>query len=146
MTELDTLDRALIAALRRNGRAAISDLAAELAVTRATVRARIERLSRAGEILGFTVLLRGDAEDAPVRGVMMVRISGKGADRVVRALDKLAEVRAIHTTNGRWDLVLELGADTLGALDAVLRKIRLIDGVENSETSLFLATKRASGA
>lgn len=142
MAELDELDRGLIAALRRNARTAISDLAAELGVTRATVRARIDRLERQGEILGFTVVLRSDAFDAPVRGATMIEISGRGADRVIRALEGLAEVQAIHTTNGRWDLVVELGAETLSALDAVLRRIRLIDGVENSETSIFLATRR----
>lgn len=143
---MDDLDQALLAALRRDGRASISDLAGRLGVTRATIRARMDRLRREGEIVGFTAVLRGDAEALPVRGVTLIEIGGKGADRIIRTLDGLRETQAIHTTNGRWDLVVELGAETLAALDDALRQIRMIDGVENSETSLYLATKRTSRA
>ena len=41
------------------------------------------------------------------------------------------------------DLVVELGTSDLIAFDQVLRRIRLIPGVTNSETSLLLATPRS---
>jgi DNA-binding Lrp family transcriptional regulator len=77
---------------------------------------------------------------------MMIDVEGHAADRVVRALGGLAEVSAIHTTNGRWDLVAELSAATLSDFDAVLRRIRLIPGITGSETSLLLATPRSTRA
>jgi DNA-binding Lrp family transcriptional regulator len=52
-------------------------------------------------------------------------------------------VVALHTTNGRWDLVAELRADTLEAFDKVLSAIRLIQGISNTETSLLLTTDKA---
>jgi DNA-binding Lrp family transcriptional regulator len=137
-------DQKLIAALRRDGRASISTLAAELGLSRATVRTRIDKLVGAGEILGFTAVLRGDAQDLPVRGMMLIEIEGKGTDRIVSLLNGISAVQTIHSTNGRWDLLIELGTETLAELDAVLRRIRLIDGVANSETNLYLATKRAT--
>ena len=140
---MDNLDISLIGILRRNGRASISDIAAELGVTRTTVRTRLERLTRDGEILGFSVVLRGDVEDMPVRGIMLIQISGKGTERIIRQLAAMPEIRAIHTTNGRWDIVAELGAESLSELDVVLRKIRLFDGVDSSETNLYLATTRS---
>lgn len=140
---MDETDHKLIAVLRRNARASVSEIAANLGVTRATVRARMDRLTTEGEIVGYTAILRGDAEDAPVRGVMLIEIEGKGSDRIIRRLSGMAEVRTIHTTNGRWDVVIELSADTLPKLDTVLRNIRQIDGVLNSETSLYLTTKRS---
>jgi DNA-binding Lrp family transcriptional regulator len=60
MIILDELDSQLIAALRRDGRASLSVLAADLKVTRATVRTRMTRLQTAGDIAGFTVLTRAD--------------------------------------------------------------------------------------
>lgn len=66
MAELDETDRKLIAALRHNARAALSDLALELGLSRTTVRARIERLERRGEIVGYSVVLRGDVARDPV--------------------------------------------------------------------------------
>ena len=68
------------------------------------------------------------------------------ADRVVRALGGFPEVSTIHTTNGRWDLVVELGTASLTDFDAVLRRIRLIAGITGSETSLLLATPRTTRA
>ena len=143
---MDAIDGKLIAALRRDGRASISELAAILEVSRATVRSRIERLERDGEILGYTVVLRGDALEMPVRGIMLIAIEGRGTERVIRQLSGIGEVGAIHTTNGKWDLIAELAADTLTHFDDVLRRIRLIEGIEQSETNLLLATRRSARA
>ncbi|WP_417412334.1 Lrp/AsnC ligand binding domain-containing protein, partial [Hoeflea sp.] len=51
-----------------------------------------------------------------------------------------------HTTNGRWDLLVELSASSLTVFEAVLRKIRLVPGITNSETSLLLSTPRSTRA
>jgi DNA-binding Lrp family transcriptional regulator len=141
---MDGLDQQLLSILRGDGRASVSDLAVTLGTTRATVRARLDKLQKSGEILGFTVTLRSDLEEMPVRGVTMIEIEGKGTGRIVAALNGLPEVQAIHTTNGRWDLMVDVGADSLNKLDSVLNKIRLIDGVQNSETNLCLTTIRRS--
>jgi DNA-binding Lrp family transcriptional regulator len=55
----------------------------------------------------------------------------------------LPEVLAVHSTNGRWDLIAELGTRTLEELDGVLLKIRSYEGVLASETNLLLTTRRA---
>lgn len=141
-----SLDERLITLLRHDGRRSISDLAAELGVSRATVRTRMERLQQSGEILGYTVILRGDTVDLPVRGIMLIEVEGHAADKVIRSLSGLPEISAVHTTNGRWDLIVELGATSLTDLDAVLRRIRLIPGITGSETNLLLATARSTRA
>lgn len=141
---MDSLDQQIIDSLRRNGRASVSDLAARFGVTRTTVRTRMEKLEAAGEILGYTVILRNDEYALPVRGIMLIKIAGSGTDNIIARLNGLPEVSAIHTTNGAWDLIIELGTDTLSSLDDVLRRIRLIDGISASETNLYLTTKRST--
>lgn len=143
MSDLDDIDNRLIAELRRDGRAALSDLADRLGIARATVRARMERLQARGEIAGFTVVTRGDATASPVRGLMMVAIEGRGAERITARLQGMPEVQAVHSTNGRWDLIAEIGTRTLEEFDGVLFRIRGLDGVTASETSLLLSTRRA---
>lgn len=140
--EVDKTDERLIAALRHDARASISELSLRLDMSRTTVRARMERLVQRGDILGFTVVLKEDTLHDPVRGLMMIGIEGRGTERIVRQLHGLSEVRAIHSTNGRWDLIVELGTTTLEALDAALARIRLLDGVQSSETSLLLSTRK----
>ena len=90
---MDDLDHALIRALRQDARAPLSSLSALLGVSRATVRARIDKLRKSGEIVGFTVLLKGDVARDPVRGLMMLGIEGRGADRIKRQLAGLPEVQ-----------------------------------------------------
>ncbi len=141
---MDKVDERLISALRHDARASLSDLAAQLNLSRTTVRSRIERLQTRGDILGFTVVLKEDVLRDPVRGLMLIGIEGRGTNRIVRQLQGLSEVRAIHTTNGRWDLIVELGTETLEDFDAALAKVRLIEGVTTSETNLLLATKKNS--
>lgn len=140
---MDNVDRTLLSALRRNGRASLSDLAAALGISRATVRARIEKLETRGVIQGYTVQIAQDLVEAPVRGLMMLAISGPGAERVMHKLTGHAAVNRVHSTNGKWDLIVEVGTQTLEELDQVLFDIRRIDGVETSETSLLLNTRKA---
>jgi DNA-binding Lrp family transcriptional regulator len=141
---MDDTDRALISTLRHDARASLSDLATNLGVSRTTIRSRIERLQRSGEIVGFSVVLKGDAARVPVRGLMMLGIEGRGTDRILRQLNGLSAVRTSHTTNGRWDIIVEIGAETLEEFDRVLSQIRRMDGIVSSETSLLLSTRKAS--
>ncbi|MBF2718162.1 Lrp/AsnC family transcriptional regulator [Agrobacterium vitis] len=143
---MDDLDEKLVTLLRHNGRRSISDLALETGTSRATVRARLERLERDGTILGYTVILRADTVDLGVRGIMMIEIQGHVTDKVIRALSGFPEISAVHSTNGRWDLIVELGAATLTDFDSVLRRVRLVPGITNSETSLILSTPRSTRA
>ena len=144
MSELDDTDQRLIAELRRDGRIALSDLADRLGLARATVRARMERLQARGEIVGFTVLTRSDVSALPVRALMMIAIEGRGQERITARLVGLPEVMAVHSTNGKWDLIVELATESLADLDEVIRRIRNIDGVMTSETNLLLSTRRAT--
>ncbi|TIO04430.1 MAG: Lrp/AsnC family transcriptional regulator, partial [Mesorhizobium sp.] len=71
---MDALDERLVTLLRHDARRSVSDLALDLGVSRATVRGRMERLEKSGEIIGYTVVLRADAVDQRIRGVMMIEI------------------------------------------------------------------------
>ena len=65
---------------------------------------------------------------------------GPAASRSDHAVRGIPQVRALHTTNGAWDLVAELHADNRVEFERVLRGIRAMDGVSKSETSLLLTT------
>jgi DNA-binding Lrp family transcriptional regulator len=138
---MDQTDRTLIRLLRENARLSVSALAASCEVSRGTVQNRLDRLLADGTIQGFTLRLRAEFGREQVRAVTMVEVAGGRMAGVVRALRGLPEVTAVHTTNGRWDLVVELAADTLAAFDAVLRRVRQIDGIAASETSLLLSDR-----
>jgi DNA-binding Lrp family transcriptional regulator len=140
---MDEMDHRLIAALRHDARMGLSDLAVRLGVSRGTARARLAKLQARGDIVGFSVVTSADVARDPVRGMMMIGIEGRGTERVARQLGQMAEVRAVHSTNGRWDVIIEIGTETLEQFDAVLTRIRRLDGIVSSETSLLLKTSKA---
>lgn len=136
----DDLDRRMIAHLRADGRASLSAVADALGVARGTVQSRLERLLDTGTLLGFTARVREDYDLNTVRAVMMIEVVGKSTTQVIRKLRGMTEIHALHTTNGNWDLVADIQAENLSEFDRVLREIRMIDGVSNSETSLLLSS------
>ncbi|WP_371168410.1 Lrp/AsnC family transcriptional regulator [Aliiroseovarius sp. 2305UL8-7] len=136
----DKLDRELIALLREDGRAPISKLAEILDVTRATVQARLDRLLESGAVLGFTIRAREDHGPDGVHAIMMIEVTGKSTTAVIKRLRGMPELRSLHSTNGKWDLVAQLTAANLTEFDRILGEVRVVDGITNSETSILLST------
>lgn len=136
----DELDRRIIAHLRVDGRASLSKLSDALGVARGTVQNRLERLTQTGTLLGFTIRVREDYDDRTVHAVMMIEVIGKATTQVIRKLRGIPEISSLHTTNGNWDLIADIRAASLSDFDRVLREVRMIDGVSNSETSLLLSS------
>ncbi|MDR3487481.1 MAG: Lrp/AsnC family transcriptional regulator [Bradyrhizobium sp.] len=139
---MDELDRDLLALLRQNARMPAASLAKVLRVSRATVQNRIDRMRDRGDILGFTLRSPAEGTQGQVRAIMSIAVEGRKGEAVSQALCRFPEVEAVHTTNGRWDLIAALVTRDLSGFSAVLDAVRLIDGVTATETSLLLATRR----
>ncbi|MBU2956516.1 Lrp/AsnC family transcriptional regulator [Paracoccus sp. 1_MG-2023] len=140
MHSYDDLDRRLIGLLREDGRAPVSKLASLLKVSRATVQSRMDRLVQSGAVLGFTIRAREDSGPQGVRAVMMIEVSGQSTTQVIRSLRGITALHQLHSTNGNWDLVAQLSAESLADFDRVLREVRGIPGITNSETSILLSS------
>ena len=141
-TMIDDLDAALIALLRANARTPVATLAHRMKVSRGTVKNRIERLEKAGVIDGYTVRLRPDSQPDEIREWMSIVVDGNETRSVIASLLGEPSLVALHDTNGRWDLLAELRTDSLQKLSAALERIRLIGGIQTSETSIHLSTYR----
>jgi len=139
--DIDTLDERILTALRRDARQSTSTLAAKLGVARATLRTRIARLEAGGQILGYQAILPSDLPQAPVRGLVMVDVEGRAADRVMAGLLALPSVAQVHTTNGRFDMIAEISTGSLAAFDTILHRIRQIPGIGSTETHLLLQSR-----
>ena len=139
---MDNTDRELLSLLRDNARMPVAAMAKALGVARGTVQNRLARLEADGVIVGYTVRLKREAEDQRIRALMTVAVDGNRTDEVLKALRGDPAVCALHTTNGRWDIVAELRTDSLEAVDRVLGRIRQIDGISTTETSLLLSTHK----
>lgn len=139
---MDDVDRQLIALLRENARASVASLSKKLRVARGTVQNRIARLQADGTIMGYTVRLRPQVEEQRIRALMTIAVEGNRMEPVLKALRGEPAVGALYSTNGRWDIIAELRADSLEAFDRVLGRIRQIDGISSTETSLLLSAHK----
>jgi DNA-binding Lrp family transcriptional regulator len=88
------------------------------------------------------VRLRPQTDVNRIAALMTIEVEGNHLDKVLRTLRGDPSVHTLHTTNGRWDLIAEISADSLEAIDQVISRIRQIDGIARTETSLLLSTHK----
>ena len=138
---MDSTDTRLLQALARNARASVSDLARSLDLARSTVQTRLEKLERDGTIAGYSLRLGEHAATARIRATVLLQISPRAAPALLSRLRAMPEVERAHSSSGRFDLILQLAAETTTALDETLDRIGAFDGVTRSESLIHLATK-----
>ena len=103
---LDSLDNSILAALSADSSTSTALLARRFGVARSTVQARIERLKRNGTIARFTVKLGDVALARRIKATVLLRIEARSTANVVQHIKKLPEVEMVHSTSGRFDLIL----------------------------------------
>ncbi len=139
---MNDTDHQLLALLRDDARMSLTTLAQKLRVSRGTVQNRLSKLEESGVIAGYTVRLKPEAETHRIRAWTGIAVEGNHAAAVLKALRGEPGVHTLHSTNGRWDFMAELRADNLEGLDRVLGRVRRIDGIANTETSILLSTHK----
>jgi DNA-binding Lrp family transcriptional regulator len=138
---LSDAEQALLSLLRENARASTAELARKLGVSRTTVQSRIERLEQRGIIIGYGVRLAPDYEQGLVRAHVLLTVTPKLADKVVRGLHALAPVRTLHSVSGNFDMIVIVDAPSIRDLDMLLDQIGAMDGVERTLSSIILSTR-----
>jgi Lrp/AsnC family transcriptional regulator for asnA, asnC and gidA len=135
--ELSPLDKRVIEHLQQDGRRPFTQIAADLGVSEAAVRARTNRLVERGilqivgvadpEALGFQQALIG------------IRCEpGKLLD-VAEALASMPEVDYVVVTTGRFDVLIETVAeDNEALLHFLADRLQRVDGVRDTETFSYL--------
>ncbi len=138
---MDETDRTILALLNENARMPVALLARRLGLARSTVQARLERLETRGIIKGYALRLGTAAGKEKIRATVLISIEPRATPAVLSRLKKLVQIRAAHTASGRFDMVLEIAADSTDELDKTLDSIGEIDGVKSSESLIHLSTR-----
>lgn len=143
---MDEIDTSLIALLRQNARLPVASLAQSLGLARSTVQSRLERLERQGVIRGYTIRLGQAAEATTIRATALLQIEPRTLPAVLTRLKAVEEIATVHTTSGRFDLIVTLVAPSTEALDRALDAIGAAQGVRSSESLVHLSTRIDRGA
>lgn len=119
----------------------LATLARRLKVARTTVQARLERLEGQGVIAGYTVRLGAGGAGAQIRASVLLTVEPRAQAAILSRIRSLPEVERVHTTSGRFDLLIEVAAPGTAVLDGVLDVLGAIPGVKASESLIHLSTK-----
>jgi hypothetical protein len=119
---MDDPDQRLIPPPRREAGTSVPDRADQAKASRRTVRPH-RSPKESGEIARFTAQTRSDKSDAPVRALMMIGIERRGEDRITARLTGSPGVAAVHSTNGKWDLIAGARPGRPAEFDGVARNI-----------------------
>ena len=135
------LDNQIIALLKRNARILVTHMARELGVSRVTIDAHIKKMETSGVISGYTVKLGTEEFRHKVSGWILISVQANKEDHAIEQMIGMPEITRLHTTNGKWDLAAEIQVATLEHFDAVISKLRQIDGITETDTSLLLSSR-----
>ncbi|MDA9445734.1 Lrp/AsnC family transcriptional regulator [Bradyrhizobium sp. CCBAU 21360] len=133
-------DRELLALLGENARMPVVTLAKRLCLSRTTVQTRLERLEREGVIAGYTVRLSEEYSSSLVRAHILITIEPKATAQVMSSLEKVREVTSLHSVSGSFDLIAMIAAPSVVELERLIGRIRIIEGVERTLSSIILST------
>lgn len=135
------MDKAILGLLGADARMSVATLARRLKVARSTVQARLERLETTGIIVGYTLKLGEAARAGRIRATVLLTVEPRAQPGILSRLKTLPEVEVVHTTSGRFDLLLQIAAPSTTTLDDVLDRIGAMTGVKSSESLIHLSTR-----
>ena len=143
--QIDSVDRAMIAALVHDARISLTDLAETVNVSRSTAHTRMQRLRDDNIITGFTASIDMQSVGLGVAAAVFIDIEQHDWRTLRAKLMEIPGVEYLAMCAGRFDLMLIARAESIPALrDVLLEKIQRIDGVRSTETVLILDEVRSS--
>jgi DNA-binding Lrp family transcriptional regulator len=136
---VDSLDVAILAALRSAPRAGYLELSRTLQVSRATVQARLDRLERDGVVTGYGPDLDLTAAGFPVLAFATLEIAQGRLAEVTEAMAAIPSVIEAYATTGPGDVYCRLAAASHEDLQRVLIEVSQIPGVARSTSVVALS-------
>lgn len=139
---LDTVDRAIIAALRANARIPYADLARLVGLSGPSVADRVKRLEQIGVITGYHAALDPAAMGLGVVAIVGIEQSDDGdQDKIADHLSDLEEIEDCWFVAGDESFILTVRVADIDALEKSLGRLRKIPGISRTHTTVVLSTR-----
>ena len=138
---IDKVDHLLLAKLRENARASVSELGRVLGLSRTTVQSRIKRLERARMITGYSIRVAESYEKNQIHAYVMITVGPKRAATVSADIKRMAAVRFLQSVSGAFDMIALAVTPSVREMDDLIDAIGNLEGVERTTSSVVLSTK-----
>lgn len=140
-TALDETDHLLLAKLRENARASVSELGRVLGLSRTTVQSRIKRLERMKVITGYSVRTAESHAKNQIHAYLMITVGPKRANTVSAEIRRMPAVRLLQSVSGTFDMIALAVTPSVREMDDLIDAIGNLEGVERTTSSVVLSTK-----
>lgn len=143
-TEMDAIDRKILAHLQKKGRDSYAEIGAAVGLSVSAVNERLKKLEASGALAAWTIAVDPEQVGRPTLAFVSVALGGPSADKAfVRAVAALPDVLECHHVTGQWSYVLKLRVATNAALERVIvDRIKSIPGVARTETVIVLSSAK----
>ncbi len=139
--QIDETDRRILAALDANARASYAELGQAVGLSAPSVHARVKRLERAGVIRGYRAVVDPAPLGFPLGAfVAVTQASGYHWEDLERAFAAMPEVEECHSVTGEDSYLLKVRVADPAELEALLRRINMVEGVARTRTVVVLST------
>ncbi|MGI8685905.1 MAG: Lrp/AsnC family transcriptional regulator [Acidimicrobiales bacterium] len=136
---LDAVDHRLVAALRADGRASVSELALQVSVSRATAYQRLARLRESGVIRRFTIDVDPRKLGLPIAALVLVSVVQHSWRAVGESLRRLPGVEWLALSSGSFDYIVLVRAQDIDHLrDVILQDLQSIPEIQSAQTLVLL--------
>jgi Lrp/AsnC family transcriptional regulator, leucine-responsive regulatory protein len=140
-TQLDDIDRRILAQLQEDCKAPLAQVGKRVGLSAPSVMERIRKLEEAGIVRGYHALLDSRKVGLDVTAFIGVSMSPRGIERLEDALGDIDEVLECHHVTGAYTVLLKVRTVNTQALEQLISRVRLLDGVLRTETLVVLSTQ-----
>ncbi|MCZ2860935.1 Lrp/AsnC family transcriptional regulator [Blastococcus sp. VKM Ac-2987] len=133
------VDRALLAALARDGRASFTDLAERVGLSVSAVHQRVRRLEQRGLITGYRATLDAPQIGLPLTAFVSITPTDAQTDDAPSLLAHLDAIEECHAVAGVESYILKVRVASPDALENLLKEIRCAANV-TTRTTVVLST------
>ena len=136
--------------LQENSRIKVREIAKKLKIPVTTTHSKIKRLEKGGYIKEYTTILDEKKLGLKTTAYILISFSYETRDgrildqrKVAKKIAEIPQVQEAHIVTGDWDIIIKVrirDVEELGRL--IVDKLRRIEGVQNTLTSVVLETIR----
>lgn len=139
--ELDNVDRHILSLLQENCKLPLARIGERVGLSAPSVAERIDKLEKSGVIRGYTAVLDGRKLGKDITAFIGVFVDHpKLIAKFEKEIDRFEDVQECHHVTGQHTLLLKVKVDNTSALEELIRKLRSLEGISRTETSVVLST------
>ena len=121
--DTESVDRVIAAALARDGRTTLRELAVLTGLSVSAVHARVHRMTESGVVRGYRAVLDHAAFGLPIAAVMTVSTRSGDLDELAVRIGDAPEVTSCYSITGSEGFLLLVRVTDLAALDALRQRL-----------------------